>query len=98
MGLYSGVHRLSGRYGKYLALPAKSFGVWRSIFNRVSGLRRSDWIYPVSYTHLEDPVIALVDEDGTVTAVSEGTVKIYATAADGSNVYGYIEINVARCV
>ena len=43
----------------------------------------------------EDPVIALVDEDGTVTAVSEGTVKIYATAADGSNVYGYIEINVA---
>ena len=43
----------------------------------------------------EDDKIATVDAEGNVTAVSEGTVKIYATAADGSNVYGYIEINVA---
>ena len=43
----------------------------------------------------EDDKIATVDAEGNVTAVVEGKVKIYATAADGSNVYGYIEINVA---
>ena len=42
----------------------------------------------------EDETIATVDSFGIVTGVSKGTVKIYATAKDGSEVYDYCNVTV----
>lgn len=42
----------------------------------------------------EDENIATVDSNGVVTGVAPGTVKIYATSNDGSNISGYSTITV----
>lgn len=42
----------------------------------------------------EDEAIATVDENGVVTGVSGGTVKIFATAIDGSKVSAFCEVTV----
>ena len=44
----------------------------------------------------ENDAIATVDEDGVVTAVSEGDVTITATATDGSNVVGTCKVSVVK--
>ncbi|MBQ8730352.1 MAG: Ig-like domain-containing protein, partial [Lachnospiraceae bacterium] len=45
-----------------------------------------------------DPTIATVDEDGEVTGVSPGKVKISATSTDGNNVTAYYTVYVIAVV
>lgn len=49
----------------------------------------------VTWTVLNGTGEATVSEDGLVTAVKDGTVKVRATANDGSNIYGEIEIVIS---
>lgn len=46
----------------------------------------------------ENTAIATVDANGLVTAVAPGSVKIYATAKDGSNTVGFLAITVQKPV
>ena len=44
----------------------------------------------------EDPEIAIVSDDGTITAVNAGSTKIILTARDGSEVRSEVTVNVTK--
>lgn len=83
-------------------ITVKGAGDATTIETAAGTLQMSAEILPVDATDssvvwsVDDELIATIDADGLLTAVSDGTVTVTATAADGSSVSGTTNITVSN--
>ncbi len=71
----------------YLMEPGKTLQVSATVYPSNATNKKLEWVS-------DDTSVATVDQNGLITAVSEGYTYIIASATDGSGIYEEIEINV----